>query len=208
MVTSVGVRHSRAPQRVLAIADTRPRATMPPHALQRRRRPPKGISADAMKAATTAATVWNGGGAEQHRLRPTNGLGPGDASQAPPPERASPGPVAPTEMPPPKRMALAPRARKPGAGRGFAGVACLRPCMARGNRSKRPRFCRYCLVRTSYQRLCQRLVAPPSSGTILPPRGCPVKGVAEPNFTPKWTPPATSPAQTVQPHRVASGRHA
>ena len=69
-----------------------------------------------------------------------SGFGPGDASQAPPPERASPGPVAPMEASAEAEGQLAlPRS---GAHGQRPGLAPMRPCLAL-HRSERRGFCRY-----------------------------------------------------------------
>jgi hypothetical protein len=93
------------------------------------------------------------------------GLGPGDASQAPPPEPASPGPVAPPVLPP-KRKARRSR-RSPARGRARLGLV-PRVLAWHVRRSKRRRIGRYFVVK----RLLDGSIRVPGTlhqgGTILP----------------------------------------
>src|SRR5438093_5348888 len=68
-----------------------------------------------------------------------NGLGPGDASQAPPPESASPGPLAPKSLPP-KAEERSRAARKRAESQ---PARCQASLPARGCRLTRRDLCRY-----------------------------------------------------------------
>jgi len=90
-----------------------------------------------------------------------NGLGPEDASQAPPPEQSSPGPLAPMSGPARAGQSRCNEARGTCLPESRVTASLHSRC-----RSARRTLCRYCLVRRPSGSTWRS--APPQGGTILP----------------------------------------